>query len=142
MTGSLQTISTHPLKNSSKSPRFLFFLYYFPPDHGTAPRRNHQIASELAQYAEFARAFTSAKEKAEPQATEGIEVVPIQAFDYRAFLRKRTDDGALPEEKKQGGIAQFIIKLINTFPVSIMLGEGGMFYFFSLIRKGHRTIKE
>lgn len=121
--------------------RFLFFLYYYPPEFGSAPKRNHLISSELAKHADFAQLYTAAGEHEYQPGDEKMEVIPIKAFDYRAFLRKRTTDGALPEEQKQSKMMQYLIKLINTFPVNIMLGEGGLFYFLSLVRKGHRSIK-
>ena len=37
---------------------------------------------------------------------------------------------------------QAMIRLINTFPLNILLGEGGMFYFLALVRKGQRSIDE
>lgn len=122
--------------------RFLFFLYYYPPHLGTAPRRNHQISTEISKHASFSRIYTSANEDDQPIETGDAQVIGVRAFDYRSFLRRRNKDGALSEEKKKNHIAQFAIKLINTFPVNIILGEGGLFYFMSLVRKGHRAIRE
>ena len=141
MTVLLLTISTHLLKTSSKSPRFVFFLYYYPPEFGSAPKRNLLISSELVKHAEYAEVFTAAGENQFEPDVENMYVIPIKAFDYRSFLRKRTTDGALPEEQKQSKMMQYLIKLINTFPVNIMLGEGGIFYYLSLVRKGYRSIK-
>lgn len=116
--------------------KFLFFLYYYPPAFGTAPKRNHLISSAISRWTAFSKIFTSA-----PGYTTGEEVETISAFDYRSFLRKKTKDGALPEKKKKSKSFQALVKLINVFPVNIMMGEGGLLYFLSLVRKGNRTIK-
>lgn len=120
--------------------RFLFFLYYYPPLKGTAPKRNELISSEIAKRADFAQIFTSVKENGNQHRIETVET--IEAYDYRSFLRRRTKDGALPEQTKKGRIMQSMIRLINTFPINILLGEGGMFYYLALVRKGQRAINE
>ena len=37
---------------------------------------------------------------------------------------------------------QSMIRLVNTFPINILLGEGGLFYYLTLVRKGQRAINE
>lgn len=118
--------------------RFLFFLYYYPPAQGTAPKRNHLIASEISRRAAFSEIFTSSIRQVSDQ--DDMKIHSIPTFDYRYYLRKKTDDGALPEEKKRR--MQFLIRFINTFPFNIIIGEGGLFYLWKLIRKGQRSIRQ
>ncbi len=66
----------------------------------------------------------------------------IAAFDYRNILRRNTKDGALPENVKQHAAAQWMIRLINSFPFNIVAGEGGLIYFYNLLRKGSKSIRE
>lgn len=123
------------------SARFLFFLYYYPPIQGTAAKRNYLIASEIIRRVSFARIFTATKlEKGSTSPDENVET--IKASDYRSLLRKKTKDGALPETSKESKWMQFVIRLINTFPINVLAGEGGLFYFVRLLRKGQRSIKE
>ena len=126
----------NPEKFRSLQFKFLFFLYYYPPAYGTAPKRNHLISTAISRWAAFSKIFT-----ASPGYTTGEEVETISAFDYRTFLRKKTTDGALPEKKKKRKGFQSLVKLINVFPANIMIGEGGLLYFLSLVRKGTRTIR-
>ncbi len=122
-------------------PRFLFFLYYFPPLQGTPPKRNHQVASEISHKTAFSRIFTST-EQAEAIVENGhVQIQTIPASDYRSYLRTKSVDGALPEEKKESWWMQMMVKLINTFPINILIGEGGLFYFLRLMREGHRAIR-
>ncbi|HUR32039.1 MAG TPA: hypothetical protein VMZ69_11455 [Saprospiraceae bacterium] len=124
------------------SSRFLFYLYYYPPLPGTAPKRNHQISSEISKRVSFSQIFTSAIIKNEVVQQPDDAVITIKALDYRKILRKRSKNGALPEEQKEGKKMQWLIKLINTFPVNILAGEGGIFYFMSLLRRGQRSIRD
>ena len=121
--------------------RFLFILYYYPPAFGTAPARNYLIASEISRRVNFSRILTATPQvNTEKDIPEGIDY--IKADDYRAYLRKQTSDGALPEQQKKSKAFQFVVKLINTFPVNILAGEGGLRYFYTLLRKGQRIIDE
>src|SRR5688500_4650766 len=120
--------------------RFLFFLYYYPPLHGSAAKRNYLIASELIRRISFARIFTATK--LEKGSSPGENVETVKASDYRSILRKKTKDGALPETSKESKWMQFVIRLINTFPINILAGEGGLFYFVRLLQKGQRSIKD
>ncbi len=48
----------------------------------------------------------------------------------------------MPEGKKESKGMQSLIRLINTFPLNILIGEGGIIYFLSLLRKGRKAIRE
>lgn len=123
-----------------KSLRFLFFLYYYPPTPGTPANRNSQISNELLKKSSYSLILTSSRQEQKTQLSEAHHIEAISAFDYRSLIRSKTKDGALPEEKKKSKIMQALVRLVNTFPFNIIIGEGGMFYFFTLIRKGQRAI--
>lgn len=122
--------------------RFLFFLYYYPPALGTAAKRNFRISTFISQLVSSSHIFTSSKSSQSVKPGENVIVETLPTFDYRYFLRRRTKDGAVPEHKKKSGSAQAIIRLVNTFPINIIAGEGGLIYFFNAIRKGKSLIKK
>ena len=124
------------------SRRFLFFLYFLPPAPGTAPKRNKRILKALAADSAYAIVFTAQYPGKHPETIPGAEIKTIKALDYRTWLRRKTADGYLAETSKKQGWKQFGIRMINSFPFSILLGEGGLFYFFSLLRKGQQTVDE
>jgi hypothetical protein len=66
----------------------------------------------------------------------------IDAFDYRRILRRNNETGYLPEQQKSAGWKQWGIKFINTFPVNILLGEGGLFYVNSILKKANTLIRQ
>ncbi len=121
--------------------KFLFFLYAFPPMAGTAPKRNYRIASFISKRAKFSKIFTSIASTPEIQ-SQGMNIISLPVFDYRSLLRKRTADGAVPENKKTAAVTQFFIRLMNTFPVNIIAGEGGLVYFINLLRRGGKSIRQ
>lgn len=121
--------------------KFLFFLYYYPPVPGTAAKRNDRISKAISDSVESTHIFT-ASQIAEDQGIQGdSKVTTIPAFDYRSILRRNTKDGALPENMKQYAAAQWIIRLINSFPFNIVAGEGGLIYFFNLLSQGSKAIR-
>lgn len=123
------------------SARFLFFLYTYPPDSGTAAKRNARIADYLISKADEAHIFTSVKGIVQSNASASTTITTTPSLDYRAVLRRQTKDGAVPENKKKGPIMQFLVRLINTFPFNILFGEGGLVYFINLLIKGNKCIR-
>lgn len=121
---------------------FLFFLYYYPPVPGTAAKRNGRISKAISDKVQGAHIFTASQIPDDQLVQGNSKVTTIAALDYRNILRRNTRDGALPEYVKQHGAAQWLIKLINSFPFNIVAGEGGLIYFYNLLRKGGKAIRE
>lgn len=120
--------------------RFLFFLYFFPPAAGTAPQRNFRIAKAIALHAAKSILYTASLPYGQRSEDTDLEIREIAAFDYRHRLRKTTADGYLPEKVKQSFITKLGIKLINTFPINVIVGEGGWKYIQTLIKEGDKSI--
>lgn len=121
--------------------RFLFLLYSYPPVPGTAAKRNERISSALSKTAETAVIFTATKPRSFVELPVNTSILSIPVLDYRKWLRRKSPEGALPESSKNNVLAQWFIRLINTFPVNIIAGEGGVIYFINLLIKGRKTIK-
>lgn len=122
--------------------KFLFFLYYYPPVPGTAAKRNGRISKAIIEKIQSAHIFTASQMPDDQLIQENSKVTTIAAFDYRNVLRRKTKDGALPENVKQHAAAQWMIRLINSFPFNVVAGEGGLIYFFNLLRKGSKAIRD
>ncbi len=121
--------------------RFLFFLYYYPPVPGTAAKRNKRIAEAISANVDSAHILTASILPDVIADKNVAKVTTIPALDYRNILRRKTKDGALPENIKQHAAAQWFIRLINSFPFNIVAGEGGLIYFYNLLRKGSKAIR-
>ena len=123
-------------------PRFLFFLYYLPPATGTAPKRNLQISKALASHADKTIVYTAAYPDKPKLQIPGMEIYSNNVWDYRTLLRQTTKDGYLPEEQKRIWWKQWFIRGINSFPLNILIGEGGFRYYKSLLRFGEQSIQK
>jgi len=121
--------------------RFLFILYFTPPAPGTAPKRNFRILQYLSKKVERSVLFTAKYPGRPVTEIPGVDTDAVKAWDYRTFLRSKTRDGYLPEQKKSSSWKQWGIKLINTFPFSVVIGEGGLLYFIALVRKGNQVVR-
>ncbi len=66
----------------------------------------------------------------------------ISAFDFRYFLRKKNSGGTVVDKGKSSVWFQRAIRLMNTFPFSILIGEGGPVYLMNLIWKGNAAIRQ
>ena len=119
--------------------RFLFFLYAYPPTYGTAAKRNFRISEYIKGRVSLTRIFTASKQTAD-DAQSSVET--ISSLDYRAVLRSSARDAAVPEHRKRSAFAQFFVRLINTFPINLLAGEGGLIYFIQLLRKGSKSIRQ
>src|SRR6187431_2141305 len=122
--------------------RFLFFLYYYPPVTGTAAKRNYRISNALSSSASSSIILTASEANTAVSIPANATIKELPVLDYRMWLRRRTKDGALPESSKKSALAQWVIRLINTFPVNIIAGEGGLIYFINLLAEGKRAIKQ
>jgi hypothetical protein len=121
--------------------RFLFILYFTPPAPGTAPKRNFRILQYLSKKVERSVLLTAKYPGRPVPEIPTVVTYATLAWDYRTLLRSKTQDGYLPEQKKASTWKQWGIKLINTFPFSILIGEGGLMYFIAMVRKGNQVIR-
>jgi hypothetical protein len=85
--------------------------------------------------------FTASTISQSQASSSNARTKSIKAYDYRHFLRRRTKDGALPETTKKSAAAQWVVRLINTYPLNLFIGEGGLIYFINLLREGRKAIK-
>jgi len=72
----------------------------------------------------------------------GIRTLRVKRLDYRSFFGSDQQGGAVRESVKRNQLAQWLVRLVNTFPINILVGEGGLLYLWQLIRKGSRCIRE
>ena len=116
----------------------LFLLYNFPPEFGTAPKRNRQMVENFIPL--FQHYFIITKKKADREKEKSL--FEITAFDYRNLLRFFSRSGYVSESVKDNLFSKFFIKLINTFPINVLIGEGGGLYLWNAYRKASCLIRE
>jgi glycosyltransferase involved in cell wall biosynthesis len=116
---------------------FLFLLYHYPPLEGSAPSRNKRISEAIASKADRSIVLTAAPGN---KNTGGLNTIHIPSYDYRYWLSLRKKGKTPSEKTKSSGLAQFVIKLINTYPLNIFIGEGGWNYVKRLTKEGQQQI--
>lgn len=122
--------------------RFLFLLYHYPPLPGISPKRNYQVSSEIAKRSAFSLIFTATGSYQVNETDIPALVQKIPAFDYKYFIRKKNVSGAVVEKNKKSKGIQRTIKLMNTFPFTILIGEGGPVYFINIVLRGNKAIRK
>ena len=115
----------------------LIISYYFPPIHSVASLRNYYFALNLAEHFDSTTVITTSNQKIFPKQefpTNNLDIVPVSTFDYRTIINFfSAQKGVIhhQESKKQNTIIQFILKLNETLPFSLLFGEGGLIYILS-----------
>ena len=129
-----------PAHDDSPGMRVLFLLYHYPSSWGSAAARNQRMVRGIAQRCEQAFVLTASPP---PYPDDPhVHVRSVTKVDYRSAFGRDRQGGAFPERVKRSAIAQFAIRLINTFPVNLLFGEGGLFYILRMIREGARVIRD
>jgi hypothetical protein len=117
--------------------KILFLLYNYPPEYGTAPKRNFRLSDTIKDAFSDYHIITSKKKNRE----YSEKITEINPLDYRYFLRKTTSTGTVPEALKKNNVSHFFIKILNTIPFNILFGEGGGIYMYKNYLKAKSLIK-
>ena len=130
----------------SESRAILFLSYYFPPIHSIGVVRNYQLAVHLRKFFSRVLILTTSNRRllpADPLSLEGLTVFSIPTLDYRTLgaLRNRRG-GHFKESTKRSLIVKSAIKLINTLPFNLLIGEGGFLYSLASYFKAVKLIKQ
>ena len=125
--------------------RFLFVTYYFPPIHSVAVSRNYHIAKFLLNKISNHKILSTENRKIFLEDTtyniENFEIELLKTFDYRKLLSKEVKQNVnYAETKKQNIFLQYLMSINDTFPFSLIFGEGGILYIFDGYRKANKYI--
>jgi hypothetical protein len=133
----------------------LFLSYYFPPIKSIGVIRNYNVAKHILPHFPQVFVLTTSNNQyleQEPLPTNQFQVHNIPTLDYRTIaikLKKRqptnqqsTTQIHFSETTKQSKVAKTAIKLINTIPISLIIGEGGIIYTIASLYKAIQLIKK
>ena len=112
-----------------------YLSYYFPPVPSVAAKRNYHIYTEMAKKYDASILYTTSNIRSFSNKNQinSESIVLIPTLDYRTILRllnRRKSNDAIhyDETKKQNPFIRFLIKLNETLPFSLFLGEGGLIF--------------
>ncbi len=120
-----------------KFAQIIYISYYFPPIHSIAVLRNYFLAHHLQRKVENIKVLTTQNQKYFPYSQKdlgGLQIKNLPTLDYRTITNIfKRDKKTLhfDESTKKNPYVKFLIKLNETLPFSLLLGEGGLVYIVS-----------
>ena len=126
----------------------LQIAYYFPPIKAVGTLRNARFAQTAQLHWSTIYVLTTSHTQvfdAETGQATDATILRVPSYDFRWliwFLRRKKATHFSPQLKQQAGIS-WIRRAIDSFPLNIILGDGGFFYLLigywravALIKKG------
>lgn len=106
--------------------------------------RNYRIAVLLAKNFGNLHIITS-KKAGEQVQSKNMIIRQIGTFDYKNVVRlfkSKSGTQAIPEFKKPSVLWWWAVRLLDTIPFNILLGEGGLVYIWKAYRHACKLVKE
>ncbi len=132
------------LEKQKTKRKLLLITYYFPPVKSIGSVRNFNIAQHFLPFFESVSILTTSNRNVLPTEnfpTSQFHVYEAATYDYRTAKNKKAigeKKTHFSEELKSNIFVKSAIKLIDSFPFNLILGEGG----FKYIRSGYRKYKK
>lgn len=118
--------------------RVLLIAYYFPPIHSIGSIRNWQIWQQATLHGHDVVVLTTSNRRhvanTEYDAQAVQAAIPLRTFDYRRLQPKGEMHQSTPNRPAFSPLSRFL----NSFPVNILIGEGGLLYILHGYRKAVR----
>jgi len=126
--------------------KILFIHYYFPPVGTIGTIRNYNLAIQLSR--QFKQAFLiTIKNKPfsleEFHDTDFVERHEVANYDYR-WLISLFSPGKISKSRsyKRYLLTRLMIRLSDTYPFNLLMGEGGWVYIRNAVKVASRLIRE
>jgi hypothetical protein len=123
--------------------KVLLIAYKYPPIKAISSMRAYNLAREFVKKSHTVYVSTTSnrhvmnQEKQEPV---GEIIYEIKTWDYRnwnIFKKRKSNQKAYYNSK----VGKLSIRIINSFPFNILVGEGGILYILNSYRKGSNLIQ-
>ncbi len=121
--------------------------YYYPPMKSPGVTRNYHFSKSFSKYFSKVSVYTTSNRNILSKDTfttiNNINIHEVKTYDYRTVTSTKTNTNSIhfDDKKKQSLLAKIGIKLIDTFPFNIILGEGGLIYTWNAISNINKQIK-
>lgn len=128
--------------------KLLFLAYYAPPVQVTGNIRRHHLLEEFKKHFNQVFLITSANAKRmrkDPSlAVSNIPIHQVSTFDLRRLLlqKKRPQSPTLPATFKNNSTFKISRKWADSFPLNLLLDDGGVTYIWSAYREASRLIQQ
>lgn len=137
------------VESEIKSSTCIFISYYFPPIKSVGVIRNFHLAQLFHKIFTDLYILTTSnqqilpKEDVDLSSFKSIEL--INTVDYRTIIQNFNTKNKYthyPESIKQNKIIQWLIKLNESLPFNLFVGEGGLFYLIDGYSKAKKIINK
>ncbi len=121
----------------------LLIHYYFPPIHSIGVLRNFYLAKEFHKRFETVKVLTTSNQNILPSSSmQGLETMDVEILKTKDYRSKRSQSMHFDEKKKKNALFQFARRMIDSYPLNILIGEGGSTYIKEGIKKGSEFLKQ
>jgi len=128
-----------------KNKALLMIAYWFPPIKSCS-LRSYYAYLEFRKYFSTVKVITTKNRDLFPQEPLPIQkenISAIPTFDFRSLRGRKTKGASFNlEASKKTKTVRRILKLLESFPFNLLLGEGGLLYIFGAFFKALRIIKK
>lgn len=133
-------------KTTPDSSKLLMINYYCPPVKAVGAVRVANLYRHARDYFEQIHVLTTSnqaifQQEESPATYESIAYIPT--FDFRRILRFfRKNVTYFSSQKKKHPVKRFIIRLIDSFPFNLLIGDGGLLYILAGYRQACQLVKK
>jgi hypothetical protein len=134
--------------NNQEDTTCIFLSYYFPPINSVGVIRNYFIANLLCDIFPKLQIFTTSNQRLLPKEEVNLDkfknVHLLKTFDYRTIFQyfiKNNKTIHYSETLKKPRILRWLIRVNESIPFNLWLGEGGLCYILDAYLRMNRIIK-
>jgi hypothetical protein len=133
-------------KTTPSSAKLLMINYYCPPVKAVGAVRVANLYRHARDYFGQVHMLTTSNQSIFQQEEaslvyESVDYIPT--LDFRRILRFfRKNVTYFSSQKKKHPIKKLLIRLIDSFPLNLLIGDGGLLYILAGYRKACQLVKE
>ena len=136
-------------KSEIKRSTCIFISYYFPPIKSVGVIRNFHLAQISHKIFTDLHILTTSNQQILPKDEADLSsfksISLINTVDYRTIIQRfytKNKNTHYPESVKQNKIIEWLIKVNESLPFNLFVGEGGILYLIDGYSKAKRLIKK
>lgn len=126
----------------------MIIAYFFPPANVVAAVRLFHFYRESRKY--FENTFViSSQNRRRIRTDESLQLTDVDIYEYPAFdwrrlilCKKRGNEATFRSSLKKHLLVQLAGRLVESFPLNILIGDGGLFYILSAYRKACQLARQ
>lgn len=137
-------MNNHRIENTT----CIFITYYFPPIKSVGVIRNYYMAICLKNIFPSLHILTTSNQQILPKEKLNINefknIHLLKTFDYRTIIQllfRSKSSTHYPESIKKSTVIRWIIRMNESLPFNLFMGEGGLLYIIEGYLKARKLIK-